>query len=129
VRLGLFDQGGLTLHDVLLRTTGYKAGSWFYIPDELTLFSQKEGPRPLVLISDYSGGPSAFAFARSSSRSSSIEHAAHPAAHDSRCKINCRGWIPLLRISLDADWLRNTYTCFEPYHSTLEAIRRFRERV
>jgi hypothetical protein len=125
--VGLFDRQGLTLHDVLLRTTGYRAGSWFYIPDELTRFSEKEGPRPLVLVSDYSGGPSAVALARSSSRSSSFEHAAHPPAHDSRCKVNRRGWIALLRISLDSDWLRGTYTCFEPCPATMEAIRQFRE--
>jgi hypothetical protein len=129
MNVGLFDRGGLTLHDVLLRTTGYKIGSWFYIRDELTLFSEKEGPRPLVLISDYSGGPSAFAFARSSSRPSIFEHAAPPSGHDPCCKVDCRGWIALLRISLDADWLRGTYTCFEPYPAALEAIRQFRERT
>jgi hypothetical protein len=115
------------MHQLRVRFGGYEVGSWFYIPDELTEFSRnKTGPRPIVLIFDYRGGPSALSFARSSSVASDFPHRAHPPKHERKCKIDLNGWIALFRISLDADWLQDTYMCFEPHEETLLALRNIR---
>src|SRR5439155_25549987 len=104
--------------DLRVALFGYPTGSWFLINDELIKW-KKRVPRPFVLIRDYSGGPTAVSYARSATVPKGRPHEAHPAAHTSQCKINRNGWISETRITLDAEWLRNTYMCDEPDQDTL----------
>src|SRR3954452_22133907 len=97
----------MTLRDIWFVLEHYDVGSWFALSDDF--WSGKGIPRPFVLATEWTGGPLAQLYPRSTRPFGSdarIPHEAHRAEHEPRCAVTVPGWIVLQRLSVPADRLK-----------------------
>jgi hypothetical protein len=120
-----------TLDDLEARVFGHRAGDWYWLANSLSVNQEtglrwdlKQGTHPFVLVTDYTGGPSARSRARSAHYRSDFAHPPHPSDCSPTCKIKMKGWIqkvrwPLKASALDARW----FSCHEPDEDVVARLR------
>jgi hypothetical protein len=104
------------------RLFGADPGAWYLLANEETLhsatgkpWSRNPGRHPWVLISEYSGGPTARMRPRTSTGGSGLVHKRHPPSCEETCRINKPGWIPTIVFSIKGSLLRDEdFSCNEP---------------
>jgi hypothetical protein len=118
------------LDDLEFRLFGYARGAWFWLANSQSVsqrtgarWDSKQGSHPFVLVSAYSGGPSARSRPRSAHHRSDFPHEAHPSPCATTCKINQPGWIQKVRWPLKGTVLTpDTFSCTEPSEAIIARL-------
>lgn len=113
-----------------------RPGTWFWLRDDDTLFSENGGRHPFVLPDGFDPvGRLAFAHGlpRSSQKPYSgkpgedyLEHVAHGICDGRQCDLDRTGWIKPLRHQVTSPWLSaGAFICVEPSLRVLGQIQTF----
>lgn len=104
-------------------------GDWLLIPDEVTGFSVKSGPRPWLVVRAPGSSPCPTLTPRSKSRSDGLPHAAHPQRPPhGPCRIDTDGYVACGRTRNVPPWMlaHGARCCREPDLAGLQASLRGR---
>lgn len=120
----------------LMGAISHLPGTWFWLRDDDTQFSQNHGRHPFVLPDGFDpGGRRALAHGlpRSSQEPRSgrrdvdyLIHGSHGVCNGKPCDLDRTGWIKPLRYQVTSSWLSaGSFICVEPSRQVLGRIQTF----